>query len=631
MNKLTSAVVSSSIMFLLSAIAQAGSATWDLNPGSGDWNTARNWTPATVPNGSADTATFDFSNTTNVSISIDTEVNGIVFPAGATNPYTITELSNSGGRPITLRIDGGGIANNSGITQSFVVTGLDSIAFFNATAGTSTTITTTGSGRINFTNSSAGNATITNMSDGGTNFYSSTAASATIYGGFNKFYSSTAGNATIYGGLNNFLSGTAGNATIYGSNNQFVDGATAENATITNTPGTFTLFRGSFGTPTTAGDATIINYGGVAFFPGQGPHSAPATAGNATIINNAGANTGFGEGTTADSATIINNGGTSIGAHGGFTFFGGASAGSATLIANGGTNGGLGGSIQFSYGTKGGTSRVEVFGNGNLDISFEGSRSHEAPSVTIGSIEGDGNVFLGGNNLTVGSNNMDTTFSGVIQDGGQNGGTGGSLTKIGSGTLDLTGTNTYTGATRVGGMLKVDGSITSNTFVHSGGTLAGTGTVHSDVANNGGTVSPGDSPGTLTITGGYSQQASATLMIDIAGSSLGQYSVLNVFGNASLRGFLDPVLLNGFIPTVGEQFIFLKYGSFFGSFSSIQNQTFNGGTEHWDITYGSTSAILVAEAGPATNTPDSGSTMPLLTLSFVGLVMLRRQWLGKRE
>jgi len=51
--------------------------------------------------------------------------------------------------------------------------------------------------------------------------------------------------------------------------------------------------------------------------------------------------------------------------------------------------------------------------------------------------------------LTVGSNNLSTTFAGVIQDG-QNG-TGGSLTKIGSGTLDLTGTNIYTGNTTVNG------------------------------------------------------------------------------------------------------------------------------------------------------------------------------------
>jgi autotransporter-associated beta strand protein len=87
---------------------------------------------------------------------------------------------------------------------------------------------------------------------------------------------------------------------------------------------------------------------------------------------------------------------------------------------------------------------VEVFGNGNLDIS-----AHNAPGVTVGSIEGSGNVFLGANNLTVGSNNLSTTFSGVIQDGGFNGGAGGSLTKIGTGTLSLTNSNTYSGGTLI--------------------------------------------------------------------------------------------------------------------------------------------------------------------------------------
>ena len=48
---------------------RAGSATWDFNPGSGDWNTAANWTPMTVPNGASDTANLALSNTTNVSIS----------------------------------------------------------------------------------------------------------------------------------------------------------------------------------------------------------------------------------------------------------------------------------------------------------------------------------------------------------------------------------------------------------------------------------------------------------------------------------------------------------------------------------------------------------------------------------
>src|SRR5947199_9161243 len=61
----------------------AGSATWDLNPVSGDWNTATNWTPATVPDGSADTATFAVSNTTAISISANTRVGWLALAPGA--------------------------------------------------------------------------------------------------------------------------------------------------------------------------------------------------------------------------------------------------------------------------------------------------------------------------------------------------------------------------------------------------------------------------------------------------------------------------------------------------------------------------------------------------------------------
>ena len=123
---------------------------------------------------------------------------------------------------------------------------------------------------------------------------------------------------------------------------------------------------------------------------------------------------------TAGSATIINDGGTVSGAVGGTTrfFIGTPTADSATLIANGGSGGGHGGTILFEDNSTGGTSRIEVFGNGNLDISLHNKRFHNILGVTVGSIEGDGNVFLGANNLTVGSNNISTIFSGVIKDGG---------------------------------------------------------------------------------------------------------------------------------------------------------------------------------------------------------------------
>lgn len=53
-------ILPSLFVILVQQAALANNATWNANPTSGDWDTATNWTPNTVP-GDADIATFNTS------------------------------------------------------------------------------------------------------------------------------------------------------------------------------------------------------------------------------------------------------------------------------------------------------------------------------------------------------------------------------------------------------------------------------------------------------------------------------------------------------------------------------------------------------------------------------------------
>ena len=83
-------------------------------------------------------------------------------------------------------------------------------------------------------------------------------------------------------------------------------------------------------------------------------------------------------------------------------------------------------------------------------------RGHQS-GVTVGSIEGGGDVYLGANDLTVGTNNYRADFYGVIENFGQ----GGSLAKVGSGILTLQ-RNTCIADTV--GLILVSGSIINLDF-----------------------------------------------------------------------------------------------------------------------------------------------------------------------
>ena len=192
---------------------------------------------------------------------------------------------------------------------------------------------------------------------------------------------------------------------------------------------------GTFNINSTAGNNTYNN------IPPNGllRFRFSATGGPA-IINNS-SRVEFHDTSTGGNAVITNDnrfGGTTFST----SFQDNSTAGNATIITS------AGGTTFFLHNSTGGNAQLTANAGGIVDFSGTSGPAGDN-QITAGSIAGAGTFLLGQSQLTVGSNNLSTTVSGTIQDGGASGGTGGSLVKAGTGTLTLTGANTYTGGTTI--------------------------------------------------------------------------------------------------------------------------------------------------------------------------------------
>lgn len=150
-------------------------------------------------------------------------------------------------------------------------------------------------------------------------------------------------------------------------------------------------------------------------------------------------------------------------------------------------------------------------------------------SLGSGTFENAGSLAFNASNSVI--------YTGVISGSGE-------VIQSGSGALTLTGTQNYTGATTINsGTLVVNGSIaaSSGVTVNAGGKLGGSGTV-SGLTLNGGTLSPGNSPGTLTVTGNLVMDANSIYLAEVEGPVADR---VNVTGTATLADTLRLVPLGG--------------------------------------------------------------------------------------
>lgn len=99
------------------------------------------------------------------------------------------------------------------------------------------------------------------------------------------------------------------------------------------------------------------------------------------------------------------------------------------------------------------------------------------------------------------------------------------------------------------------GGIQANVTVNGGDFLM-RGNVFGDFTVNSGRIEPGNPFGPLGIVGDYTQGAGAVLDITIGGSA--DFSSLFVSsGDVNLDGLLEIDVINGFLPTIGDQFIII--------------------------------------------------------------------------
>ena len=411
----------------------------------------------------------------------------------------------------------GSILGTGVLTSNGGVFDLQSGTIKASLAGTSSVSISNGTVTLGGTNSYTGP---TAISSGTLNLIGSTATASqvTITGGTLAGSGTVGGNVALSGsGAINLSGGTIGGA--LGTTGGSFSGVGTVTGAVTTNSGVFSITNNAV---LTASSGVTVKGGTLAI--------AGTVAGN-VILNNAG--------------TI--------------TFSGAGSITQDLLVTGGKING---------TGSVGGLSLVPqsllTLGNGARLTLTNGGLNTVGPA---------GISTITGGTLVAGSGGFKVAGTGTLNIASNLSSSGG-LIKTGSGTLWLKGTSTLGGSTEIhAGTLTLDGTlITPELDLFAGTTFNGSGTLLGTLVNLGGTFNPGHSPGTLTISGNYTQTTKGTLVLQVQNANV--HDRLIVGGTATLAGTLAVQNWNGHQFSYGDQVTgFIQAARIVGQFSQVTMPT----------------------------------------------------------
>lgn len=401
---------------------------------------------------------------------------------------------------------------------------------------------------------------------------------------------------------------------------------------ITNSSATAATFASAFNS--TAGTSSTMSGTGDMTFTGIYSGSYLTKNGNNTVtFGGSGSNSGLA--VTVNGGTVVLNKSVT----GGLALRG-SNAGNALAINTGGTAK-MGANDQIrSSASDVLTGIVSVYG-GTFDLN---STTQTVNGLQIGAVDGStaGSIIsTGGSGTLTVSGNATWGLNKIV---GNNGsvsanlaGANATFTKTTNGTVTLSGTNTYGGATTVSaGTLLINGANngTGALTVQSGGTLGGHGSIAGAVTvQSGGTLAPGNSPGVLTVSSLALNSGSTTAFeingISAAGTDYDQV-VVTTSGGLTLNGAFTIAFGNlTALSNTTDINLFQYTGSHTGDFTSLVSTgfyagTWIAGTDIFTLSSGGQTLTFNEVTGSLTIVPEP-ATWTFLIFGLVSMVVFRRR------